>query len=262
MMLRLLVLLLGIMVTGAFEALAVNAPQPVDPRTVEPRAFEPREDLFAPKPGGAAPLAIPAVAPPPAVPAAERVLSGNPLWAIPLGRLTASRDRPLFARTRRPPPVAAVASPAPMPVMSRPKPVEPEKPELTLLGTIAGREKIGLFIDSASKTVVRLKAGENHKGWVLRAVRPRQVELAKGLDSAVLDVPPPDVKVGPASTLAAPAVMPASSPPVGQVLPVNAAKATGALPAAAQPGATIVVQPPVFRPPPEPVNPFPKGRLP
>jgi general secretion pathway protein N len=190
------------------------------------------------------------------------VLSGNPLWAIPLGRLTASRDHPLFSKTRRPPPVAAVARPASAPIMSPPKPIEPEKPELSLLGTIAGREKIGLFIDSTSKTVVRLKAGENHKGWVLRAVRPRQVELAKGLDSAVLDVPPPDVKVGPASTLAAPAVSPASSSPVGQVLPVSAAKATGALPVAAPAGATIVVQPPVFRPAAEPVNPFPKGRLP
>lgn len=238
---------------GVFEALAVNAPQPVDPRGVEPR-----EDLFAPKSRNAAPPATPASAPP----AAEPALSGNPLWSIPLARLTASRDHPLFAKTRRPPPVAAVARPSPMPAMPSPKPIEPEKPELSLLGTIAGREKIGLFIDTGSKSVVRLKAGEHHKGWVLRVVRPRQVELAKGLDSAVLDVPPPDVKMGPASTLAAPAVMPASSSPVSQAVPVNAAKATGALPAAVPSGATIVVQPPVFGPASESANPFAKGRLP
>ncbi|MES2194872.1 MAG: hypothetical protein V4517_10670 [Pseudomonadota bacterium] len=248
--------LIGAMVIVSCGARAANAPLAVDPRVIDTRSIDPREDLFAPKPRNVAPVASPAVAPPPAAPAVHRVSTGNPLWAIPLARLTAGREHPLFAKTRRPPPVAVVARPVAAPL----KAAEPEKPSLALLGTIAGREKIGLFIDSASKAMVRLKAGENHKGWVLRDVRPRRVELARGLDSTVLELAPPDVKAGGTPVLAA--AMPGASPPVGPALPGgNAANATGVLPAAPRPGATIIGQPPVFQPPPTQINPFPKGRL-
>ena len=246
MSVRVLVLLIGVMAAGSVDALAVNAPLLGD---------NPREDLFASKPASPAPAASPAPVPPAAgpaspraAPAAERVVTGNPLWAIPLSGLTAGRDRPLFAPLRRPPAVAAAAKPAPAPFAPPPKPPEPEKPPLALLGTIAGSTTaagLGLFMDPASKAMLRLKAGENHQGWILRAVRARQVELAKGLDSAVLDLPPPDMKAA-----AGPA------PPVHAPLPVNTAKATGAMPASAPANATIVVQQPVFKPPPAPVNPF------
>jgi hypothetical protein len=263
---RALVLLMGLLAIGDAAA-TVNAPL-----TVEPGSAEPREDLFATKPknaipnatSNAAPVATPAVAAPPAAPAApaERGSTGNPLWGIPLSRLTATRERPLFAPTRLPPAVVAVAKPAPAPV-APPKPIEPEKPQLSLLGTIAGREKIGLFIDSASKTVLRLKAGENHKGWTLRDVRPRQVELAKGLDSTVLDLPLPDMKGGAAPPPAMPALAAAPGIPVPSAFPVNAAKATGTppMPTPAA-GATIVVQTPVFKQPPAQANPFQQGRMP
>lgn len=260
MSMRLVVLLIGGVAMGSVPALAVNAPM-----TVDPHAADPREDLFASKPRSPAPAPPPAVERSPPRPAAER-LSDNPLWAIPLGRLTASRERPLFAPTRSPPQAAVVAKPAPAPI-APPKPVEAEKPQLSLLGTIVGREKIGLFIDSVSKAVVRLKAGEHHKGWTLRAVRPHQVELARGLDIAILDIPPPDIRAGgapvaalAAPVLAAPAVMqaspspvnPASSPPVHPAanlkLPVNTAKATGGLP----PG--VPVGPPGVQPPSAPVG--------
>src|SRR5262245_45321462 len=57
---------------------------------------------------------------PPARPAAalapDRTLSGNPLWAIPLRQLPATRERPLFTPSRRPPPpVVANARPVPQP---------------------------------------------------------------------------------------------------------------------------------------------------
>jgi len=153
-------------------------------------------------------------------------LSDNPLWEIPLGRLTSSRERPLFAPTRRPPAPAPVAMPAPVQVGPPPKPAEPEKPQLSLLGTIVGSETIGLFMDSASKSVVRLKAGENHKGWTLRAVERHQVELARGLDSAVLDIPPPDMKGGGAPgapMLAGPPPVPVAPPIAMQVSPPTSA---------------------------------------
>jgi hypothetical protein len=262
MSMRMLVWLVGAVLAGHGDALAVGASAAIGSAGIESSAGD-TPDLFSPKPRSAPPVApAPAAAvAPPAAPATARMSSGNPLWGIPLERLTASRDYPLFARTRRPPPVAAVARPAPA-VMAPPPPPPPEteKPDLALLGTISGTESIGLFIESASKSVVRLKAGENHRGWVLRAVRPRQVELAKGLDTAILEVAPPDVKVGPASTLAAPAMMPQPSI-AGQALPVNAARAPGAMPTAAA-GATIVVAPPTFNAQPAPGNPFSKGRMP
>lgn len=254
MSMRLVAVFIGGLAMGNVPAHAVNAPV-----TVDPHAADPREDLFASKPKSPTPALAPppvstAVERPSAQPAAERGLSDNPLWAIPLRRLTASRERPLFAPTRHPP-ALAVAPPAPAPIAPPPRPVEAEKPQLSLLGTIVGGEKIGLFMDSASKTVVRLKAGENHKGWILRAVGPHQVELARGLDSAVLDLPPPDIKASGGPGLAAPALMPASASPANPALPVNSAKAAGVLPPGVPAGAPGV-QPPTFTPPPAPVNPF------
>jgi hypothetical protein len=257
MSMRALVLVFGLLMIGEIDALAANAPL-----SVEPRGAAPREDLFVTKPRTVPPSAAPAAAAP-AVPAAERVMTGNPLWAIPLSRLTATRERPLFAPTRMPPPVAAVVKPAPAPI-APPKPIEPETPQLSLLGTIAGREKVGLFIDSASKTVLRLKAGENHKGWVLRDVRPRQVELAKGLDSTILELPLPDMKAGVVTPPAMPAVAAASGAAPGIAASPSAAvytaKAAGTAPLPTPPPG--FGQPPVFRQQPAPTNPFQQGRTP
>ncbi|RXT36470.1 hypothetical protein B5V03_32945 [Bradyrhizobium betae] len=119
---------------------------------------------------------------------------------------------------------------------------------------------MGLFLDFATKSVVRLKAGENHKGWVLRDVTPRDVELARGLDTAVLSMPSPDMKAGGAAPLAMPVVatMPAAQ---GNPAPLQTSLA-GQAPAAAgaigptPSGATIVVRPPVSQPSPAGTNPF------
>lgn len=263
---RALVLVIVVLAFGNADVFALNAPSTVEPRG----GAEPREDLFATRPRNAVPNAppntipvtVPAATPAAPLPSAAGAPTGNPLWAIPLSRLTATREHPLFAPTRLPPAVAIVAKPAPAPV-APPKPIEPERPQLTLLGTVAGREKIGLFVDNASKSVVRLKAGEIHKGWTLRDVRRRQVELANGLDSAILDLPAPDMKAGTALPPAMPAVATAPGLPGSPALPANAARATGMPPRpAAAAGATIVAQPPVFRQPPPQANPFQQGRTP
>lgn len=233
---RALALLIGSLLIGNAEALAANTPLTVDAQTIDPGGG----DLFAPRqadpaPVAAAPAAVtpakvpPATVPPVAattVPSVERITSGNPLWSIPMMRLSATRDQPLFAPSRRPAPrPELLARPAPAPVVAPPPPPEPEKPQLLLLGTVAGSgERIGLFIDSTSKAVLRLKRGENHQGWTLRDVRPRQVELAKGLDNTVLDMPSPDMKPGPPAALAA-----APPPPPPAALAVSA-KAPGVLP--------------------------------
>jgi general secretion pathway protein N len=248
---RALALLIGFILIGNGEALALNASLTVDTQTTDPVG-----DLFASKPVSAAPAAALSAAPSTIsapIPTPERVPNGSPLWAIPLSSLTATREQPMFAPSRRPPPVATLARPAAAPALAPPAPPQPEKPQLSLLGTVAGTgEKIGLFLDSASKAVLRLKAGENHQGWTLRAVRPRQVELAKGLDNAVLDLPPPNMTGAAAPPPAAPAQMLVSPPPVSPVLPVGTTTASGMLPSVTPGGTprTTSNQPPAY------VNPF------
>src|SRR5437879_2208991 len=77
--------------------------------------------------------------------------SGNPLWAVPLSSLSATREHPLFSASRRPPPPVIVGPtrPAPLPVVRRP---EPERPPLTLVGTITSdRDGIAVFVENSSK---------------------------------------------------------------------------------------------------------------
>lgn len=171
-----------------------------------PRVADQLQDMPAPKPRSAtAGLAAPSAAS-----TAESVPSGNPLWTIPLTRLAATRERPLFSPSRRPPPPVVVAKALPPPPPP-PKPAEPEKPQILLVGTILGADgqRIGLFV-APGRNALRLKLGDDDKGWVLRAVRPRQVVLEKGQQSVVLELPQRDVKttagVPPSPAPQAPAV--------------------------------------------------------
>ncbi len=125
--------------------------------------------------------------------AAPPVRAGNPLWAVPLSSLTLTRERPIFSASRRPPapPVAAApvvqARPAPPP-----PPREPERPRLSLVGTVGGEQGIAVFVDQATQAIVRLRTGEGHDGWVLRAVGGREVTLQNDSNTAVLTLPRPD----------------------------------------------------------------------
>jgi general secretion pathway protein N len=126
----------------------------------------------------------------PAVPpGAEPVASGNPLWAIPLRELSATRERPIFSPSRRPPPPAVAAAPYVV-AAAVSKPVEPDRPQLSLVGTIAGEtDGFGIFLDKVSNKVMRLKLSEAHQGWVLRRVRGREAVLEKQEQTVVLTLP-------------------------------------------------------------------------
>jgi general secretion pathway protein N len=114
----------------------------------------------------------------------------NPLWAIPLSELSATRERPIFSPSRRPPSPAVAAAPYVPPQSA--KPVEPERPQLFLIGTIAGdKGGLGIFLDYSTDTILRLKAGEGYKGWILREVRSREIVLEKGDKTATLPLPAP-----------------------------------------------------------------------
>ena len=131
--------------------------------------------------------------PAPAVPGSERAQSANPLWAMPLAQFSVTRDRPIFSPSRRPP--ATAVAPVAVPKLAAvPKPREPERPQLTLVGTIASDEEgFGIFLDQSSRAVLRLKVGEEFQGWKLRSVQGRETALEKDQQVVTLVLPQPGV---------------------------------------------------------------------
>ena len=145
--------------------------------------------------------------------------SGNPLWAVPLSVLTATRERPIFSPSRHPQPdvvpaVAQIRAPAPQ------KAGEPERPPLALVGAaVGGDDAIAILLDRTNQKVVRLRQGESYAGWLLSAVLQREVTFKKADRTEVLVLGPSG---GPAGAPGAPAahgmiVVPAAG--TGTVVP-------------------------------------------
>jgi len=149
-------------------SLAAAAPElSVDPGLrVMPRP--PAIGLDQPTPAATAQSPDPAATPPDAARAAPPVRAGNPLWAVPLSALTLTRDRPIFSSSRRPPPPPVAAAPVVQvrPAPRPPPPREPERPRLSLVGTVGGEQGIAVFVDQGTQAIVRLRTGEGHDGWV------------------------------------------------------------------------------------------------
>jgi general secretion pathway protein N len=149
------------------------------------------------------------IVPPP--PAPQRALSANPLWAIPLSKLSGTRERPIFSPSRRPPPPAVAVVPEAAPPPPPPPRQAPEPPPVALVGTIAGGdESFGIFVDQSTKAPLRLKIGEDYQGWKLRTIQGREATLEKDQQAAVLTLPPPggesggEVRLIPVSSVARP----------------------------------------------------------
>lgn len=135
---------------------------------------------------------------------------GNPLWGIPLHTMSATRERPLFSPSRRPPsrPIVAAAPPSPSPS----KPPPPAVPPLTLVGTVlGGSEDVGVFVEQATKNVIRLRVGEGHDDWRLRSLQARAAILEQGRRRATLALSPRDVAIREASVAPPKAVAPSPS---------------------------------------------------
>lgn len=175
-------------IAAAQERYAAVDSAPVQ-RGLNVPADDPIQGGIVPAPSGAPSLGGPRAAGPDV---REREPRGNPLWAIPLRSLPATRERPLFTPSRRPPP-PAVAGPPPVQVQPPPAPpAAPERPALALVGAIVGeREGIAIFLDQATNDMVRLRTGENHAGWVLRSVRGREATLVKDAETVILALPVP-----------------------------------------------------------------------
>lgn len=129
------------------------------------------------------------------VPGKERAPSANPLWAIPLSQLSETRDRPIFSVSRRPAALPAAANP--VIAKAPPPPKVPERPQLSLVGTIASDDEgFGIFLDQTTKAALRLKVGEDHHGWKLESIRGREVTLQKDQQTSVLSLPAPVGEAG------------------------------------------------------------------
>jgi general secretion pathway protein N len=124
-------------------------------------------------------------------PTAEVPKTGNPLWAIPISRLSATRDRPLFSASRHPRPPTVAAAPSPV---AAPEPVVAQTPPFILVGTIIGESnRIAIFFDEGSKTATRVREGERASEWTLRTVESRSTVLEGGGRTVTLELPEPTV---------------------------------------------------------------------
>jgi general secretion pathway protein N len=145
--------------------------------------------------------------------------AGNPLWALPLERLSITRERPIFSPSRRPP-TPAPTYVAPAAVRQPAKPPEPERPAVSLIGTVIGTDvQIGIFLEKATQNVVRLHLGEEYQGWVLRLVKEREVTLVKDVEQTLAFDPPP----GEAPAVRGPTVPPLVPNSIGTIPIVNTA---------------------------------------
>lgn len=122
----------------------------------------------------------------PAKPAAK----GNPLWAIPLRMLSATRERPLFSPSRRPPAPVVAAAPVAPPAAPAIMPGAPERPPMILVGTIVGEnEKVAIFFNPATRAVTRVREGDQESGWLVRSVGQRAIVVEKDNQIVTLDLP-------------------------------------------------------------------------
>jgi general secretion pathway protein N len=160
------------------------------------------------------------------------VQSANPLTQLRLEDLSATRDRPLFSVTRRPPPrpAAPPATEAPQPVAVRDSP--PEPPPFDLIGAVVGgANKVVLLRNRATSAVERLREGGALEGWRVEGVKPRSVSLERDGRIETLHLGNQDASAGnPTPQLAGPtAAVAAGGPPQGDSATTQAALPNGRL---------------------------------
>jgi hypothetical protein len=146
-------------------------------------------------------LGLPLLPPTESLTVPKAPVVSNPLWAIPLSSLSATRDRPIFSPSRRPPASPVIAEPDVPPPKPTPPP-EPDHPLLSLVGTIVSESGgFGVFVDQVTTNLVRLRTGQGHAGWVLRSVRGREAIFERDQQTFTLALPPPSMVEPNASTM-------------------------------------------------------------
>lgn len=120
----------------------------------------------------------------------------NPLQSLSLDRLSATRERPLFAPTRRqPPPPSLVAT------REEPPAPPPPPPSIELSGVIMDAVDARALIRSASTNqIMRVRVGDEIGGWKVVLIERRQLVLSLEGRTAIFaifkDDAGPDVPAG------------------------------------------------------------------
>ena len=107
----------------------------------------------------------------------------NPLATHSLEGLAATRQRPLFAATRRPPPLRPVARRT-----EAPAPAPPEPPSLVVLGIVVDSEGARAIVRTSANKTLRLGIGEEISGWKIVQIEKRQLVLSLADRSAVFSL--------------------------------------------------------------------------
>jgi hypothetical protein len=137
----------------------------------------------------------------------------NPLAAHSLDEFAATRDRPLFSRSRRQP-----APPAPSTVGSLP-PEPPAPPAVAFFGTLVDSEGASAIVRGApSDKVMLMHVGDKIHGWTIERIGDRQLVLSledhsttftmfnaghAGMHTVAMGHPPPILEVNSAGILRA-----------------------------------------------------------
>lgn len=112
--------------------------------------------------------------------------NGNPIAQISLSSLSVTRERPIFSPSRRPPPIKISLPHLPTKIEQQ------NQPQLVLLGAIAaGHRGMAIFKDEKNQSVIRMRVGESHFGWILQRVNGRQATMKNGNLTTVLAIPNP-----------------------------------------------------------------------
>jgi hypothetical protein len=138
-------------------------------------------------------------------------VSDNPVADVPLDRLSDTRNRPLFSRSRRPP-----APPAPTAIAAR---VEPQPlpllppPGVALFGIVVGPQGPRAYIAAgATDRIIGVRPGDDVSGWTVTAITRSNLVLSRAERSATFTLFSPGN-----ATRTAPQATHAADPPRGRV---------------------------------------------
>jgi hypothetical protein len=98
----------------------------------------------------------------------------NPLAVMSLDRMSAGRDRPLFATSRRPPP----PPPAPVTIAAAPPP-PPLPPTVSLVGIVVEADEARAVVRVPPRNdVIRVRLGDAIGGWRVTQIEGRKLVLS------------------------------------------------------------------------------------
>jgi hypothetical protein len=102
---------------------------------------------------------------------------GNPLWAVTLDQLAATRDRPLFSPSRHPP--ARPQPPRVETVAAVPPPAPRQPPSVVLLGIVTDADGTWALIRAGgADKITPARLGDEIAGWKVSEIETRRLVLS------------------------------------------------------------------------------------